>query len=176
MTTVQPLDERNLDGYGAPIIPWRNVQRRLSQGWSQRPGSGGPNRHTCWLATVRADGRPHVAALGAQWVDGCFIFNAGAGTQKARNLAHDAHCVLTVALDEFDLVVEGSATRVTEDDRIAAVYRPPGWTVRDGGLYAEFSAPSAGPPPWNVYELTPTTVLAVGAVEPYGATRWRLRP
>jgi hypothetical protein len=37
---------------------------------------------------------------------------------------------------------------------------------------AEYSAPSAGPPPWDVYEVTPATVFAVGTVEPYGATRW----
>lgn len=46
-------------------------------------------------------------------------------------------------------------------------------TVPDGALYAEFSAPSAGPPPWDVYEVTPATVFALGTVEPYGATRWR---
>jgi len=45
--------------------------------------------------------------------------------------------------------------------------------VRDGALYAEFSAPSAGPPPWHVYEVTPTTVFALGTAEPYGATRFR---
>ncbi len=45
--------------------------------------------------------------------------------------------------------------------------------MRDGALYAEFSAPSAGPPPWDVDEVTPATVFALGTAEPYGATRWR---
>ena len=35
-------------------------------------------------------------------------------------------------------------------------------------------APSAGPPPWDVYEITLTTFCAVAADEPHGATRWRL--
>jgi hypothetical protein len=35
------------------------------------------------------------------------------------------------------------------------------------------SAPSAGSPPWHVYEVTPTTVFDLGTDEPYGATRWR---
>ena len=39
-----------------------------------------------------------------------------------------------VAVHEFDLVTEGRATRVTDDDRIiASLYPPPGWTVRNGG-------------------------------------------
>lgn len=47
---------------------------------------------------------------------------------------------------------------------------------RDGALHAEFSAPSAGPPPWYVYEATPTTTYAFGTAEPYGATRFRFAP
>ena len=39
-------------------------------------------------------------------------------------------------------------------------------------ITAEFSAPSAGPPPWTVYKLTPTAATAVATVEPGGATRW----
>ncbi len=31
----------------------------------------------------------------------------------------------------------------------------------------------AGPPPWDIYEVTPETVFAMGTVEPGGATRWR---
>jgi nitroimidazol reductase NimA-like FMN-containing flavoprotein (pyridoxamine 5'-phosphate oxidase superfamily) len=178
MTVTEPTAERNLDGYGAPPIPWTTVRERLEEGLTQAPGSGGPGRHTCWLATVRRDGGPHVMPLGVLWVDGAFYFNAGATTRKARNLAHDPRCVITVATHGFDLVVEGEAARVTDDarlQRIAEVYAAEGWqpTVRDGALYAEFSAPSAGPPPWDVYEMRPTTVFALGTAEPYGATRWR---
>jgi hypothetical protein len=60
-------------------------------------------------------------------------------------------------------------------ERIANVYASLGWepTVRDGALYAEFSAPAAGPPPWDVYEVRPKTVYALGTAEPFGATRFR---
>ena len=59
--------------------------------------------------------------------------------------------------------------------RVAADYAEAGWapTVRDGALYHEYSAPSAGPPPWQAYELTPATIYAFGTAEPFGATRWR---
>jgi nitroimidazol reductase NimA-like FMN-containing flavoprotein (pyridoxamine 5'-phosphate oxidase superfamily) len=174
----EPTSERNLDGYGAPVIPWSRVRERLAAGFTQPPGTGGPDRHTCWLATVRPDGTPHVMPLGGLWMDRAFYFNAGPGTRKARNLAHDPHCVITVATHEFDLVVEGTAERVTDEaklQRVVDAYADEGWqaTVRDGALYAEYSAPSAGPPPWHVYEVTPTTVFALGTAEPYGATRWR---
>jgi hypothetical protein len=44
--------------------------------------------------------------------------------------------------------------------------------VSDGALTAEYSAPSAGPPPWNLYTVTPTTAFGVASAEPWGATRW----
>jgi len=177
-SSKQPVTEKNLDGYGAPLIPWSKVQKSLEQGFTQSPGSGGPARHTCWLATVRPDGRPHVMPLGVLWMDDAFYFTASPGTRKAKNLARNPHCVITVATYDFDLVVEGQAAKVTDEarlQRIADLYADSGWqpTVRDGAFYADYSAPSAGPPPWEVYEVTPWTVFALGTAEPYGATRWR---
>ncbi|HUS13560.1 MAG TPA: pyridoxamine 5'-phosphate oxidase family protein [Chloroflexia bacterium] len=176
----EPVEERNLDGYGAPQIPWTKVRKCLEKDLTQAPGTGGPDRHTFWLATVAPDGRPHVMPLGALWMDAAYYFTAGAGTRKARNLAHDPHCVLTVATRDFDLIVEGTAVRVTdpaEAERIAARYRADGWpaTVAEGStaLTAEYSAPSAGPPPWDIFRVTPDTVFAMGTAEPYGAARWK---
>jgi hypothetical protein len=40
---------------------------------------------------------------------------------------------------------------------------------------APFSAPSTGPPPWQLYRFVPQTGFGVAAEEPYGATRWRFR-
>jgi nitroimidazol reductase NimA-like FMN-containing flavoprotein (pyridoxamine 5'-phosphate oxidase superfamily) len=178
MRTKDPTSERNLDGYDAPLIPWGKVRERLDQGVTQPPGTGGPDRHTYWLATTNADGSPHVMPLGVLWIDGSFYFNAGPGTRKARNIANNPRCVVTVATHPFDIVVEGEAVKVTDDaalQRITEVYAAEGWqpTVRDGALYAEFSAPAAGPPPWDVYEVTPKTVFALGTAEPFGATRFR---
>ena len=58
--------------------------------------------------------------------------------------------------------------------RIAKLYSDWGPQARDGAFWHEYSAPSAGPPPWDVYEITPTTFYAVANAEPFGATRWRL--
>jgi len=125
MTTAnrEPKTERNLDGYGVPPISWTKVRERLEQGMTQAPGSGGPDRHTCWLATVRPDGRPHVMPLGVLWMDGAFYFNAGATTRKARNLALNPNCVLTIATHDFDLIVEGKATKVIDRATARLRYR-----------------------------------------------------
>jgi hypothetical protein len=114
------------------------------------------------------------------WVDGRFYFTSGPGTRKSRNLAERTDCAISVALPDLDLVVEGTATNVTDDptlQRLAGLYDAQGWpaTVQDGALTAPYSAPSAGPPPWNLYELRPTTAFGVATAEPHGATRWRFR-
>lgn len=168
------------DLYGAPLLDWAQIQGRLDRGLTQAPNTGGPNRHTCWLATINADGSPHVTGVGALWVDGAFWFETGQRTRKARNLARDPRCSLSVAAGEFDLVVEGEGRRVTDSATVAdmaARWAAQGWPARvdetGEALTADFSAPSAGPPPWFVYRLAPDAATAVGTVEPGGATRWR---
>jgi|SRR5579884_1755549 hypothetical protein len=175
------MNAKNLaDLYSLPLMDWVDVQSRLDKGISQAPGSGGPNRHTCWLTTINSDGSPHVTGIGALWVDGSFWFETGEQTRKARNLARDPRCALSVATDEFDLVMEGTGQRVTDPAVVAAMaarWSAEGWPARvdDTGraITAEFSAPSAGPPPWFVYRLTPRCATALATVGPGGATRWR---
>nr|WP_069388077.1 pyridoxamine 5'-phosphate oxidase family protein [Cellulosimicrobium cellulans] len=115
--------------------------------------------------------------LGALVLDEEIFLCAGEGTRKIRNVRRDPRCTLTVATEPFDLTVEGTAERVTDPvtlERVAAGFRDDGWPAHVDGdaLTAEFSAPSAGPPPWSVYRVAPTRVFAFGAAEPYGATRF----
>lgn len=58
--------------YDLPTLDWAPIAARLDAGLTMAPGTGGPDRHTCWLATIDADGRPHVTGLGVLWVDGAF--------------------------------------------------------------------------------------------------------
>ena len=175
------MEAVNLDKiYGSTLIDWQQVAGRLDRGLPQAPGTGGPNRHTCWLATVNRDGSPHITGVGGLWLDGAFWFQTGEATRKGRNLARDGRCTLSVATDEFDLIVEGSARKVTAPDVVADLaqrWAAEGWPARvdESGqaLTAAYSAPSAGPPPWHVYRVTPRAATAVGTIEPYGATRWR---
>jgi hypothetical protein len=96
---------------------------------------------------------------------------------KARNVERNPHCALGVAVHGYDIALEGRAHRVTDESMLqtlAAVFAEGGWapTVAGGGFTHEFSAPSAGPPPWYVYEVTLENVYAVATKEPGGATRW----
>src|SRR5438067_100463 len=109
------MEATNLaDLYGTPELDWEVVVAGLDEGLPQAPGSGGPNRHTCWLATINADGSPHVTGVGALWVNGSFWFETGRASRKGRNLARDPRCTLSVATERFDLVIEGEAQLITE--------------------------------------------------------------
>jgi hypothetical protein len=79
-------------------------------------------------------------------------------------------------LEGIDLVLEGEAIRATDKgtlERLAGRYRAVGWPAEVDGdaLTAPFSAPSTGPPPWQLYRFVPQTGFGVAAEEPYGATR-----
>jgi hypothetical protein len=175
------MEAKNLaDRYGLPLVDWARVESRLDEGVRQAPQAGGPDRHTCWLATINPDGAPHVTAVGALWVEGAFWFETGEGTRKGRNLARDARCTLSLATHDFDLVMEGEATKVNDPSTVASMaarWNAAGWPARvdDTGvaLTSEYSAPSAGTPPWTVYRLATQQATVIQMVEPGGATRWR---
>src|SRR5438132_13185158 len=106
---------RNLaELYDAPLMDWEAISQRLDAGFPQAPGSGGPDRHTSWLATINPDGTPHLTAVGALWVDGSWWFETGEGTRQARNIARDARCTTTVSLRGLGLIVNGTAARTVE--------------------------------------------------------------
>jgi Pyridoxamine 5'-phosphate oxidase len=172
------MESRNLANlYGLPNVDWQAVVNELDDGLSQAPGTGGPDRHTCWLATIDHDGRPHVTGVGALWHDGAFWFETGGNTRKGRNIARDPRCTLSLAADRFDIVVEGEAEQVTDPAKVAelAALWAVDWpcTVDESGtaLTAEFSAPSAGKPPWQVYRINATSAMVLH-IEPAGATRF----
>jgi hypothetical protein len=119
--------------YDAPPMEWEAVQARMDAGIEQAPGTSGPDRHTCWLTTVNADGSPHVTGVGAMWWHGTFWFETGRTTRKGRNLARDPRCALAVATHEFDLVVEGAAALVTDREQVAEFAR----LCAEGGWPAE---------------------------------------
>jgi Pyridoxamine 5'-phosphate oxidase len=45
----------------------------------------------------------------------------GERTRKGRNLARDPRCTLSVATREFDLVVEGDASHISDPPTVAAM-------------------------------------------------------
>ena len=78
----------------------------------------------------------------------------------------------------MDLVVEGTVAKVSQEarlHRVAEVYMTKyEWpvTVRDGAFYAD-GAPTAGPPPYEIYEVIPTTAFGFPWDATFNPTRWR---
>ena len=171
MPDRRPSQTTNLDRYGFDPLPWSRPHDLLA--------AGPANSRTTWsLATIGTDGRPHAVGVAVRWRDGDLHFNSGPGTRKARNLAGDPACVLSVVLDGIDLVLEGEATLLDDRDVFEAViarFRDGGWPaeVEGGRIVGPYSAPSAGPPSWDLYRFTFHTVFGVATAEPYGATRWQ---
>ena len=172
MASRSPLETKNLDIYGNKALAWSRARRLLTE------SSRSKAHQTYWLATMGRDGRPNVAGVGALWTDDQIYFVSGPTTRKSRNLARNPRCTISVNLRRFDIVLEGTARRVTDQatlKRLARRYVATGWPARVEGaaLTAPFNAPSAGKPPWYLYAIAPTTVFAVAGSKPYGATRWR---
>ena len=167
------MEQTNLDIYGHAPIPWSRAERLIeAAGRSEGPG------RSWFLTTATPRGRPHAAGVGALWDGGKLYVVSGPRTRKSRDLERNPRCALSIALDGLDLVVEGRAKKVTDDatlQRIAKRYQASGWPakVEDGAFTAEYSAPSAGPPPWDLWVVTPVTAFGLASAEPFGATRWR---
>ena len=162
------MDTKNLDIYSSEPIPWTRVLKQLE---------AGDLKGSFWLATTRPDGRPHVAGIGAIWVDGRLYFVSGAATRKSQNLERNPNCALSVSLPDIDVTVEGTAAIVRDPStltRLAERYAAGGWPAeaRDGAFTAPYSAPTAGPAPWDLYEFTMVKAIGVTTAEPHGATRW----
>lgn len=172
MADLTPSETKNLDRYGSPALEWSRAHAAVS---------GDPTADlTYFLGTCAPGGTPHAAGIGAQWLDGYLYFTSNANARKARDLDANPDCTISVRLPGIDLVFEGPASRVTDADtleRVAHGYRQGGWPAEVDSaaqaLTAPFSAPSAGPPPWQVYRQAFHTVFGVATTEPWGATRWR---
>jgi PPOX class probable F420-dependent enzyme len=87
---------------------------------------------TAVLATVRADGRPHVAPVWFDLDGDTFIFTTGQDTVKGRNLLRDPRIALCIE-DENPpfhfVIVEGTAELTAEDPDLLH------WATRIGGRY-----------------------------------------
>ncbi|TXS42600.1 pyridoxamine 5'-phosphate oxidase family protein [Streptomyces sp. OR43] len=162
---VAELDPR-YSSPGAVAAPWAGARRLLSEA------------ELYWLSTVRPDGRPHVTPLIGVWWEGALHFCTGSEERKARNLAGNAEVVLTTGSNAWseglDVVVEGRAERVTDDDRLARLAKV--WEtkygtdwhfdVADGGFVGAQGNRA------EVFAVSPRTVFGFGKGDPFTQTRW----
>ena len=123
-------------------MPWSRPRDLLIA-----PPEGSERRY--FVGTATSEGVPHAARVGAIWVDGDLYFTSNPDTRKSRELAANPACTFSVSLEGVDVVLEGSATRVTTPstlERVAARYREAGWPVEvDSDAHRTIQRPSAGP-------------------------------
>ena len=175
------MEARNLgEADGLPAIEWSQVETQVAD-LLMHEDSHSPNRSTFWLTTLNDDGSAHVTSVGALWHAGSCWFQTAQCTRKAKNVARDPRCSISVATKGFDVMVAGEARRVTDFKivaEIAALWAQSGWPAQPddsgAGITAPFNAPTLGPPPWLVYEVKPRTATAVGTTEEKpGSMRWK---
>ena len=87
---------------------------------------------TAILATVRADGRPHVAPIWFDLDGDTLVFTTGESTVKGRNMRRDPR--VSLCIDEDDppfhfVMIEGTAELAADDPDL--LY----WATRLGGRY-----------------------------------------
>src|ERR1700722_16847523 len=93
---VTTVDAR-FSNKGAVATPWSVTRESIE------------SAQLFWIATVRADGRPHVTPLVAVWSGEALYFSTGADEQKALNISQHAHVILSTGCNEgeggFEVVV-----------------------------------------------------------------------
>lgn len=92
------------EGYGVPehtdgMVEWSTVETRLVEA-----------RHY-WLATARADGRPHVVPRWGVWLDGALYYDGSPDTVHARNAEGNPACTLTIGEGADAIIIEGHSRR-----------------------------------------------------------------
>ncbi len=156
---------------GATPTPWESGREILQAA------------EVSWLSTVRADGRPHVTPLLAIWLDGAAYVCSGRDERKAQNLVGNPRCVLTTGVntldDGVDLVIEGEAAIVTDEDelaRVADAYETKygeQFTAPEGTWFGLADAMRRGGDDLRVYRISPVKALGFGKGRQFSQTRWR---
>src|SRR5262245_62678395 len=86
---TEPISTRNLDRYGSAALPWSRPRDILATDTPKED-------LTFFVSTVRPDGRPHSAGVGATWLDNVLYFVSGPATRRARNLALNPACTASL--------------------------------------------------------------------------------
>ena len=121
---IKPADE------GAGLVPWEWAAGQLERS------------RNYWIATVRADGSPHVMPVWGVWLDGAFYFDTHPESQKVRNLRRQSRAVVHLENGSEVVILEGTID-VEEDDieegelfeRIATAYEAK-YRTRPFGAFA----------------------------------------
>lgn len=172
VTNVPQVERPAMADYGVPAdaagaLPWAWAEQRLT------------GNKSYWLVTASASGRPHAMPVWGVWLPATerFWFSCSPNARKARNLAENPRCVVTVDDTVECVSLEGRA-RIADDvddsdaaDAAIAAYVTKYWD--DPAVHPEMEAFLRS---HALIEVTPE--VAFGIIEreeefAQRATRWR---
>ncbi len=121
---------------------WRTLEARLGR------------ELTIWIATVRADGRPHLTPVWFIWLDGRIYIATSTETQKYTNLRTNQSVALALPDSEQVVIIEGeahAADRKTSEKLGEHFYHKYEWDFR----YDDSAE-------WRLVEISPHKILSWG--------------
>ena len=135
--------------YGFDPIEWSWVVERMT------------NARSYWVATTRADGRPHVIPVWGVWVSDAFHFVTDTESLKARNIRRDPRATVHLESGEEVVILEGSFVEVSPTPEMVSAYESK-YDMSLGGVTQ------------GIYRLSMDKALAWTESDfPKSATRWR---
>jgi hypothetical protein len=135
-----------------------------------------------WLATTGRNGHPHVRPVLAVRLGDKIYSTTSPAARKSNNLEQRQECSLTTSAPAIDIVIEGITSWIADRgllEQVAAAYDSKyGWPVTitsENTFDAPYGAPTAGPPPYRVYQITPAVAYAFGTGDDLGVRSTRFR-
>jgi len=147
-------------GQGTGLLPWSWARERLERS------------HDYWVATVGADGRPHVMPVWGVWVDDALWFSSSRASRKARNLAGRPQCAITTDNAYEPVVIEGEAELIDHPAGIAAFVAKTNEKYRTEYSIEFFTSPSNA-----CFRVRPAWAFGLTESDFTGSpTRWTFSP
>ncbi len=165
MSLTPAADRPFMPGYGiaaasegSGLLSWAWAQERLGRS------------HDYWLATVSADGSPHLMPVWAMWLDEALWFSSSKSSRKTRNLLADGRCSLSTDNASQPVVVHGVAEVVTDSAVLRAVL-----DAENAKYGTGYSIDTLDPAVNTCFKVRPVKVIGLDTEDFTGSpTRWVL--
>jgi nitroimidazol reductase NimA-like FMN-containing flavoprotein (pyridoxamine 5'-phosphate oxidase superfamily) len=129
---------------GSGLLPWSWAQERIDRS------------HDFWLATVTADGAPHLMPVWAIWLDGMLWFSSSNGSRKARNLGSEPRCAVATDNPLEPVVVHGRAQRIVDRQVLRTVLE-----AENSKYGTDYGMDMVDPASNSVFAMRPEWVFAL---------------
>lgn len=129
---------------GSGLLPWTWAEERLIRS------------HDFWLASVSAEGLPHLMPVWGVWLRDLLWFSSSNGSRKARNLAVQSWCSIATDNPLEPVVVQGRAQRVSDPAELTAML-----AAENSKYGTSYGQDMVDPASNSVFALRPVWVFAL---------------